>query len=128
VLNDRWGTTPLQLEPLERHLYAKVARASKLGIVISIPPPSLLDIALVTALEFVDICVCMYVPETWLSQASPARMAFLDAHYVSGTYMQISSAVDPFNCWLCIFTTHDALNAVLNPHCQPVNGHVVLHV
>ena len=115
VLNDRWGKASLQLEPLEPHLYTKVARASKLNIVISVPPPSLLDIAIVTALEFVDTCVCVYVPEVWLSQCTHARMAFLDAHCHAGTCLQIASTADPFHCWLCIFASHDVLASVLKP-------------
>jgi hypothetical protein len=128
TLNNRWGTGDLHYEPLESFLYEKVIAASGLPVVVTIPPVPLLDIALVTALHFVDSLVCMYVPQTWISQATPSRMHLLHQHHTAQTLLTVSNVRDPSHSWVCIFSNAELLLSMLQPSVNHVDFHVMVDV
>jgi hypothetical protein len=104
VVNDKLGSRALQHEPLEPHLYQKVAASlGTLDAVVSIPPPLFLDAALVTALHFARSTVCLYVPTDWVNHPTSARWRLIRKHKDAGTFLQIITEGDRSHCWVCFF-------------------------
>jgi hypothetical protein len=126
--NDRWTKGKLAMEPLERFLYDKVLSVAGLSMVVTMPPASLAEIALVTALSFTEIGVCMYVPLTWVTTAPFHRLQWLHDHHVSGTLLTVTSVLDPDGCWVCVFNDADYLTAYMHPSAadNTVHGHVIV--
>jgi hypothetical protein len=124
--NNRWGKAALTLEPLERFLYDKLIHTTGLSVVVTIPPIPLLDIALVTAMYFVDSLVCMYVPTSWISHATHSRLQLLHQHDRARTLLTITSSHDPSHCWVCLFCDADMLLTMLRPAVSYANSHVIV--
>jgi hypothetical protein len=104
VVNDKLGSRALQHEPLEPHLYQKVAASlGTLDAVVSIPPPLFLDAALVTALHFARSAVCLYVPTDWINRPTSARWRLIRKHKDAGTFLQVITEGDRSHCWVCFF-------------------------
>jgi hypothetical protein len=97
-----------------------------LSAVVTIPHVPLLDIALVTAMHFVDSLVCMYVPTSWISQATYSRLQLLHKHDRARTLLTVTSSIDPSHCWVCIFCDADMLLTMLRPAVSCINSHVIV--
>ena len=128
ILNSRLGKADLNYEPLESFLYNKLITTTGLHVVVTIPPVSLLDVALVTACHFAESLVCVYAPIQWLSQATPSRMHFLHHHQLNRTLLTIAAVHDPMYCWVCVFAEPDLLMHMLQPGIQLVDSHVLIDI
>jgi hypothetical protein len=103
----------LSFNPLEAHLYEHVARAVDLDACVMIPPESLLDLALVTALYHAHTMVCMYVPVSYVSQATWQRMDFFMHCEAQERILTVTARSDPSHCWLCVFHASAALRCMI---------------
>jgi hypothetical protein len=105
----------LNFHPLESHLYTQVANAVSLDACVMIPPPELLDLALITALYHTERVVCMHVPVSYVAQATSQRLDFFTHCEALDRILTVTARSDPSHCWLCIFHTADALHCMARP-------------
>lgn len=111
----------LNLEPLEAFLYDKVKQSyGHLDAIVMAPPTSLLDIALVNAVEFAEKIVCMYAPESWLLAPSDARRALL-TQLEREQRLVVIRDVDPecTHCWICVFESSKSRAELMYPEMDP---------
>ncbi len=119
VANDRLGRkgVSLQYEPMEHVSYTKMARAlGAINAIVTIPPPLLLDLAVVTAVEFATSVACFGVPIEWAEADHIACAAYFSTLAQEQRLLWIRPAhPDAAFGWLCIFATADTLQARLRP-------------
>jgi len=119
IANDRLGRkgADLQYEPLEPVLYTKLIGAlGSIDAVVTIPPPLLLDLAVVTAVEFASTVTCFGVPVSWAEEDHVARAAYFATLVQEERLLWIRPAhPDAAFGWLCIFANATRLQARLRP-------------
>ncbi len=119
IANDRLGRkgADLQYEPLEPVLYTKLIGAlGAIDAVVTIPPPLLLDLAVITAVKFSSYVTCFGVPVSWAEADHIARAAYFATLVQEERLLWIRPAhPDAAFGWLCIFASATRLQARLRP-------------
>lgn len=119
IPNDRLGRKGVSLtyEPLEPVLYRKLTGTlGAIQAVVTIPPATLLDLAVITAVEFVTTVACFGAPISWAEADHVARGTYLSALAQEERLLWIRPAHPTAEFgWLCIFSSARAMQACLRP-------------